>query len=234
MVVVCDGFGNRKLNSSTDIRLALEGNGQQVDGSVTDNGDGSYSCKYLVTVSGPYRCIISIDGTSLAPSPYDVNVEPAALDAASSYVCIDELSNTITAGEPGTIFVQPMDAHGNRVTATDHSIDAFLQLSSLLVCPSIGCLCLFDRATSIGRLPYIDSRHCQTGSNISGLRRRQGSDQLCSDKLRTIHSRDQNRWFGGSSLSMSDHCCQRCCNCWTFEAYGCTGLYCLVPPSRCV
>ena len=50
-----------------------------MDVHVTDNGDGSYSAKYVVNQVGEYKLHVVVDGKPISASPFEVHSKSGRL-----------------------------------------------------------------------------------------------------------------------------------------------------------
>ncbi|RQP13831.1 MAG: hypothetical protein EAS52_18735 [Parapedobacter sp.] len=120
-ITVLDEYDNPVTGVSGDLSVTVGGsNSGATVGSVTDNGDGTYTVSYTPTIAGTDNLAIALAGTAISGSPYSSEVSPGPL---AKLVILTQPSATANSGEAfgqqPTIELQ--DAFGNPATAQGSS-----------------------------------------------------------------------------------------------------------------
>jgi filamin len=75
-----DEFGNLIAGGGDNVEVALSGP-EDVEVTVKDNGDGTYTADYRPTKAGEYKAVVKINGNEVKDSPFTFTVSPAAVNA---------------------------------------------------------------------------------------------------------------------------------------------------------
>ena len=91
--------------------------GEPVSGDVTDHGDGSYTCSYMVTTSGSVEVILAVeDDGQTTKRVLNVTCEAAECELNECRVDAGKMLLIWPAGEAGLIRIQRRDVFGNPTT----------------------------------------------------------------------------------------------------------------------
>jgi filamin len=80
--------------------------------SVADDGNGTYKCAYVETRAGQFALAVTVDGSAIKGSPFQVTIAPSAPSAAHAVVTGDGARQAFT-DEPALIEIQTRDQYGN-------------------------------------------------------------------------------------------------------------------------
>ena len=103
--------GTRMSSGGDLFRVDVRGS-SVVRARVTDNEDGTYTCKYVPSTSGSYTISITLAGVSLAGSPFAVSCLMPRPDCTKCILKGEALSSAV-AREPTSFEVSFLDAVGN-------------------------------------------------------------------------------------------------------------------------
>ena len=81
-----DMYGNAVCSGGAKVELKCNEIARRITAETSDDGNGRYSVRYSVEVSGTYELQVLMDGKTVMGSPIVVDVEPASTDGAKSVV----------------------------------------------------------------------------------------------------------------------------------------------------
>jgi hypothetical protein len=106
-----DEFENDRLSGGDVVQLEFDGPGSA---STHDNGDGTYTCSYVLTHAVGYSLRLSMNKSEMVGSPFGVECLPSKADGSKSVV-LDGGVKSVVAGEEAKFVVEARDLYGNRV-----------------------------------------------------------------------------------------------------------------------
>jgi len=107
-----DAAGNNLTSGGLTVAFSLTGVG--TIGSVTDNGNGTYSVTFTATTVGTAMISATIGGSPVTSTIPSITVTPGAVSLSQSIVTISP--STVASGSTATITLQAKDAAGNNLT----------------------------------------------------------------------------------------------------------------------
>ncbi|MFM7135836.1 MAG: invasin domain 3-containing protein [Planctomycetota bacterium] len=117
-----DAFGNNLTASGGTVTFAPLAAGQGTIGTVTDNGDGTYTAIYTAgTVAGSVTITPRLNGTAFT-TPATLSLVPGPASVAASTVTAAPPSLTANGTATTTLTVVLKDAAGNRRTSSDGTV----------------------------------------------------------------------------------------------------------------
>jgi hypothetical protein len=112
-----DSSGTQLTTGGSTVVFSLVGGtgatGSGTFGTVTDNGNGTYTATFTGTTVGSNTITATIDGTALTSTPASITITSAA-DPAQSTVTINPTS--IQSGSPTTVTLTAKDTTGTQLT----------------------------------------------------------------------------------------------------------------------
>jgi len=120
-----NAYGNPLNRGGDDFAVRVKDtNGKDVDTSLTDNGDGTYSANYQPKEVGTHELGVTLDGINLRGTPIDVDVTQGA--DPSKTVAFGPGLDTAYVGVPAAFVVQAKDKFWNNVKGGGDKVDAHL------------------------------------------------------------------------------------------------------------
>jgi adhesin/invasin len=112
-----DAHGNAVTSGGAAVTLGHAGGTSTGNfGTITDNGDGSYSAFFTGVTAGSATSIIAeIDGQPIGGAPVAITVLPGAVSLAQSSVSVSDA--TVQAGATSTLTLTARDDAGNQLTS---------------------------------------------------------------------------------------------------------------------
>lgn len=123
-VVVRDEHGNQRQEGGEPLAVAIRGT-SNVRARLTDNNDGTYTCKYRAWVSGDYSISIWLHGENIGQSPYAMQVLSTRAFPSKCELRGTGLTNAVSR-EPASFEVEYVDAFGQVCYAEE--LDVYLEL----------------------------------------------------------------------------------------------------------
>lgn len=123
-IIAHDHKGNRLLGGGESLAVAIRGT-SNVRARLTDNNDGSYTCKYRAWVSGAYTVAIWLNGEQLGQSPYSLQVLSTRSEASRCELRGGGLTSAVSR-EPASFEVEFVDAFGQVCYAEE--LDVYVEL----------------------------------------------------------------------------------------------------------
>jgi hypothetical protein len=126
-----DQFGNDVKVGGATVELTVSGSNTVGPITATDNGDGTYTVSYTPTVSGPDQLDITLNGTPISGSPFNMSIasgSPSQIQIFAGNAQSAPIGATLS-GEP-TVLVT--DAGGNPVPGVDVQFSVTLGGGSLV------------------------------------------------------------------------------------------------------
>ena len=114
-----DRFGNYRQAAGLSLAVDITGP-ENMQGNISDSGDGTYTVTMLTTISGEYQVAVrdvtnltaGAYGASISGSPFTFRTVPTILSARLSTATGDALTSG-AAGEDMTFLIQSKDVYGN-------------------------------------------------------------------------------------------------------------------------
>jgi adhesin/invasin len=111
-----DASGNPVTVGGSVVTFGLgAGTAQGTFGTVTDNGDGTYTAVFTGTTAGTNTVTATIDGQAVTTTAPTITVTPGNADLAQTIVALNPTS--ILSGGTSTVTLTVRDANGNQLAA---------------------------------------------------------------------------------------------------------------------
>jgi filamin len=113
-----DPDGHRRTDGGDPFKIDVQGP-SDVQPSISDNGDGTYTVNYKPTESGDYVINVTLHDEPIKDAPFHVHIKPAPV-AGQSYAEGPALHGLVD-NEPGVFTIHAVDKEGNhRTDGGDH------------------------------------------------------------------------------------------------------------------